>query len=65
MPVRDLLLECGSPRCEQNCQQMAVKEYVRVVKDLARILCRNLVNAMQIKGLEGQILPLEPFCKLL
>ena len=39
---------------------MAPKEYARVVKDLARLLCQIVVRSMQIKGLEGQILPLEP-----
>jgi hypothetical protein len=31
------------------------------VKDLARLLWRNAVKSVQIKGLEVQILPLEPF----
>jgi hypothetical protein len=41
-------------------RQKVSKEYARVVKDLARLLCRDAVKSLQIKGLEVQILPLEP-----
>jgi hypothetical protein len=49
--------------CQQNCQQKVPKGYARVVKDLARLLRRNTVKSLQIKSLEGQILPLEPICQ--
>ena len=52
-------------RCQQNCQQTVVNEYARVVADFARLLCRIVVKSVQIKGLEVQVLPLEPFHKAL
>jgi hypothetical protein len=42
-------------RQAQDFQQTAVKEWVPVVKDLARLLWWNPVKLMQIKGLEVQI----------
>jgi hypothetical protein len=51
----------NQPRCQQNCQQKVVNEYARVVDDFARLLCWIVVKSVQIKGLEVQILPLEPF----
>jgi hypothetical protein len=51
--------------CQQNCQQPAVKRLVSLAEHLAGLLCRNLRKCLLNRVLEGQVLPLEPICKML
>jgi hypothetical protein len=44
-------------RCQQNCQQIVAPESSEIISILAGLLWRNVLKSLQIKSLEGQILP--------
>jgi hypothetical protein len=48
------------PRCQQNCQQIVAPESFEIVSSLAGLLWWNVLKLLQIKSLEGQILPPQP-----
>jgi len=47
-------------RCQQNCQQIVAPESSEIISILAGLLWRNVLKSLQIKSLEGQILPPQP-----
>ena len=51
-------------RCQQNCQQIVAPESSEIISILAGLLWRNVLNSLQIRSLEGQILPPQPLPKI-